>query len=187
LPAPASAAAPPPAAPPAPEPSRAAQGGLDSVAAAPPSLAAASMRKSVAENQAASADLRARLESSQLGTVILSPNQTSRWRIFNRNADVSVVEHSTDSGSTWRQEQTNSTKLSAGASPSPSVCWMVGVRGVVLLTTDARTWSRLVFPEAIDLVAVRASDDRNATVTAIDGRTFTTADRGVTWSSLPRD
>jgi photosystem II stability/assembly factor-like uncharacterized protein len=49
------------------------------------------------------------------------------------------------------------------------------------LSTDGRTWQRVAFPESVDLVSIRASDGVNATVTAADGRTFTTTDGGRTW------
>jgi photosystem II stability/assembly factor-like uncharacterized protein len=51
----------------------------------------------------------------------------------------------------------------------------------VLVTTDGRSWERLSFPEVVDLVAIRATDDKTATVTAADGRRFTTTNRGQTW------
>jgi photosystem II stability/assembly factor-like uncharacterized protein len=72
--------------------------------------------------------------------------------------------------------------LTAGASPSPSICWLVGQRGVVLISIDGRRWQRLDFPETADLVSVRATDDKTAAVTAADGRVFTTTDRGRTWN-----
>jgi photosystem II stability/assembly factor-like uncharacterized protein len=71
--------------------------------------------------------------------------------------------------------------LTAGSSPSPSICWLVGPEGTVLITTDGRTWQRMNFPEAVDLVSIRATDDKTATVTAVDGRVFTTTNRGLTW------
>ena len=46
---------------------------------------------------------------------------------------------------------------------------------------DGLTWRRVAFPEAIELVGVRASDASNATVTAADGRRFTTTDGGKSW------
>jgi photosystem II stability/assembly factor-like uncharacterized protein len=72
--------------------------------------------------------------------------------------------------------------LTAGASPTPSVCWLVGPAGTVLLSTDGRSWQRLAFPEAANLVAVTATDDKTASVTASDGRTFSTTDGGLMWS-----
>jgi photosystem II stability/assembly factor-like uncharacterized protein len=63
------------------------------------------------------------------------------------------------------------------------VCWLVGRAGTVLLSTDGATWQLRTFPEGIDLVAVRATDAKTATVTASDGRLFSTTDGGATWST----
>ena len=79
------------------------------------------------------------------------------------------------------QETGATVTLAGGASPSPSVCWLVGPAGTVLLSTDGLRWQRLRFPETMDLMSVRAADDKIASVTASDGRTFSTRDRGLTW------
>lgn len=111
-------------------------------------------------------------------TVIVSTNPASRWRIVPGGN----VQRSADGGSTWQLQRTGATvTLAAGASPSPSVCWLVGPDGMVLLSTDDRSWRRIAFPEATPLIAVSAIDDRTATVTAADGRKFSTSDAGVTW------
>jgi hypothetical protein len=116
--------------------------------------------------------------ASAPGTTIVSSNPGSRWRIVPGGA----VQHTADGGSTWETQQTGSTvTLAAGASPSPSVCWLVGPAGTVLLSTDARTWRRIAFAEQADLVGVSATDDRTATVSFADGRTLTTTDAGVSW------
>jgi hypothetical protein len=110
---------------------------------------------------------------------IVSANPGSRWRILPSGA----VERSTDGGSTWQTQQTGvSVTLTAGASPLPSVCWLVGPSGIVLLQTDGRSWHRIAFPEPADLMSVRAIDDKAATVTTVDGRMFSTANGGVTWT-----
>jgi photosystem II stability/assembly factor-like uncharacterized protein len=75
--------------------------------------------------------------------------------------------------------------LTAGASPSPSVCWRGGPGGTVLLSTDGRMWRRVPFPEMTDLVSVRATDEHTATVTTLDGRTILTKDGGLTWVRSP--
>ena len=62
----------------------------------------------------------------------------------------------------------------AGAAPAARVCWLVGARGVVLLTTDGATWRRIAFPEPVDLVAVQAADAAHATVITATGRRFST-------------
>ena len=51
----------------------------------------------------------------------------------------------------------------------------------VLLATDGRSFARVIFPDAADLVGVQATDARSATVTAADGRRFATDDGGRTW------
>jgi hypothetical protein len=117
--------------------------------------------------------------ASAAGSVIVSPNPDIRWRILPGGA----VEHSTDTGLTWRTQETGATvTLTAGASPSPTVCWLVGPEGTVLLSTDGRLWQRLPFPEPAPLAFVRATDHKTATVTAADGRTFGTTDGGASWS-----
>ena len=73
------------------------------------------------------------------------------------------------------------TTLTALAAPSASVCWVVGRTGVVLLSTDGKTWRRLPFPETADLMAIQATDARSASVSTADARTFDTTDGGVTW------
>ena len=74
--------------------------------------------------------------------------------------------------------------LTAGVAPSPTVCWIVGRRGTVLLSTDGLQWRRLAFPESADLVTVQATDALTATVTTADNRRFRTADGGQTWTPL---
>lgn len=85
-------------------------------------------------------------------------------------------------GITWTAMPTGiDADLTAGSSPAASTCWLVGRRGMVLLSTDARTWRRIAFPEVTDLTAITATDARTAVVTTADGRTFATTDGGVTW------
>jgi hypothetical protein len=110
--------------------------------------------------------------------VIVSPSPDSRWRIVPGGN----IERSTDRGLNWQVQETGATvTVAGGASPSPSVCWLVGPAGTVLVSTDGLRWQRLAFPETTDLISVRATDDRIASVTASDGRTFSTRDRGLTW------
>ncbi len=107
-------------------------------------------------------------------TLVVSSNRISQWRIGNG----SEVQHSADGGSTWRTQATGvNVTLTAGSSPSPSVCWLVGPGGLVLITTDeGQSWRRVPFPVVTDLVSVRATDDRTATVVTSDGRTFVTSE-----------
>ena len=114
---------------------------------------------------------------------IVSPNPANRWRITGDRQ----VERTTNGGAQWEAVTLPSSgPLTAGASPAPSICWIVGRSGAISLTTDGSRFVRISFPEPIDLISVTATDDQHATVTAVDGRTFSTADRGTTWSATPR-
>ena len=112
------------------------------------------------------------------GAPILSPNPLTRWRPLPGGA----VQRTTDGGASWHTQQTGVTAtLTAGASPSPQVCWLVGPRGLVVLSIDGATWKRVPLAEPLDLVSVTAANDKTATVTASDGRVFATTDGGATW------
>lgn len=108
---------------------------------------------------------------------ITSPDTRSRWRISGAS-----VQHSTDNGDTWTAQDTGTTvRLTAGSSPNPDICWIVGAQGTVLVSVDGRSWQRLKSPDPGLLVSVRATSADAATVTTSDGRTFATTDRGQTW------
>jgi hypothetical protein len=110
---------------------------------------------------------------------IVSPNPLNRWRLMPGG----TVQRSTDGGSTWETQPAGAdVTLTAGASPAPLVCWLIGPRGRVLLSRDGATWKTVSIAQPIDLVSIRATDDKSATVTAVDGRTFVTADGGATWT-----
>ncbi len=114
--------------------------------------------------------------------IVVSSNPSTRFRLRPGGA----VQRSADAGSTWRTENSGTTEtLRAGSSPSPSVCWLVGGAGTVLLSTDGRTWRRIAFPATVDLLSVAATDQDDASVTTADGRVFVTTDGGQTWSRAP--
>lgn len=179
------AAPPPAAASPAPPSSIVAGATEPGARAADADQRATSTGETTANPRAAPASLAARSADLRRATAavamkeILSPNSTVRWRAGARG----VIQLSQDGGTTWESLDSGVTvDLIAGASPSPTVCWVVGRLGAVLLTSDGRNWRRLTFPDSSDLTSVRASDARNATVTAADGRSFTTTDGGLTWT-----
>ncbi len=120
---------------------------------------------------------------------IRTPDGAVQWRID----PPAHLWRSSDGGKTWTPQTAGvTTELLAGSAPSPAAVWIVGRAGVVLLSTDGQTWRQVAFPESADLIGVTAVDGRSATVTTADGRSFITADGGVTWtlqlpkSQLPR-
>ena len=104
---------------------------------------------------------------------------TTSWKIFERN----VVQRSRDAGVSWQQAQIERDlpEITTGVAPSKTVCWLIGRAGLVLVSSDAVTFRRVATPANVDLRFVQATDALNATVTAADGRKFTTADGGLTW------
>jgi hypothetical protein len=142
--------------------------------AAPAAPAASNLRR---ETFAAAA--RSSPSANELERQIVSSNPSTRFRLLRGGG----VQRSADGGATWRNEVTGATEtLTAGSSPSPSVCWLAGPAGAVFLSTDGRSWRRLPFPETVDLAEVVATDAENATVRTADGRLFATTDGGRTWA-----
>jgi hypothetical protein len=157
---------------------------IGATAVATPTAAAA--RTSAAAPTQLSVDrldaMRSTARREVAGIEISSPDPMVRWRLAG-----STLQRSTDGGTAWENQSAGTVaELTAGAAPSPLVCWVVGRGGVVLLSTDGRTWRRLAFPEATDLSAVRAQDARTASVSTADGRTFGTTNAGATWVSRPQ-
>jgi hypothetical protein len=111
--------------------------------------------------------------------VVFAPDRSSGWRVQPDGA----IERTVDGGATWvSQDITAAAAIRAGRSPSRDVVWMVGGDGTVLLSTDGRTWLRRNVGETVALVDVAPVDAMTATVTAADGRKYSTLDGGVTWS-----
>lgn len=93
-----------------------------------------------------------------------------------------MVERSSDGGANWQQEHLKTNVPIVGFSaPSGKICWLVGRDGTILLTKNGKSWRKISSPIGIDLIGVTAQDARSATVTAIDGRKFTTEDGGKNW------
>lgn len=109
---------------------------------------------------------------------IVSPDPLSRWRARSPG----TIERSEDGGRIWIPVRILAKEeVLAGASPGRLVCWLVGRNGLVLLATDGTNFTRLPFPESVDLVAVASPEARIATVTTADGRTLRTEDAGRNW------
>jgi hypothetical protein len=113
--------------------------------------------------------------------IIQTPNPVVQYRI----PGAGLVERSDDGGATWQTQRVKaSTQILAGAAPSVNVCWLVGRGGVILMTSDGKKWRRIQSPAVVDFVDVTASDASFATVTAEDGRKFSTQDSGKTWQMM---
>jgi photosystem II stability/assembly factor-like uncharacterized protein len=61
----------------------------------------------------------------------------------------------------------------------------VGRAGLVLLSTDGRSWRRVAFPETVDLTAIQSTNASTATVVSADGKSFITKNAGSTWDPAP--
>lgn len=162
-------------------------------AAAPPAALATAAKAAVPEAQeerqgrVAGAGVAAaatdRVAAEPAAASLLSDAATSddpaRWRIRD-----GAAEHSNDGGATWTRVATGVTAVfTAVSAPGGGVCWLAGGSGIVLLTIDGESWAGVNFPDPVDLVSVRAVDASQATVTASDGRTYSTVDGGVSWAT----
>jgi hypothetical protein len=112
---------------------------------------------------------------------ILSPDPATRWRVVGTGQ----VERSTTRGAQWeRATLPESVTLTGGASPSPSICWLVGRSGAIYVTTDGLRFMKVPFIDRSDFVSIQATDARRATVVTIDGRTMRTDDQGAIWTRV---
>jgi hypothetical protein len=110
---------------------------------------------------------------------IPSPDSTHRWRIR-----AGLVERSTTGGSSWQLATIPTGAIVAGGtSPAPNVCWLIGPGGTVLRTTDGLTFEAVTIAGAGTLTSIRSTDATHATVTAGDGRIYSTSDGGRNWSA----
>jgi hypothetical protein len=114
---------------------------------------------------------------AEAATQVVSPDSRFRWRY-----SAAGLDYSSNGGSTWEQVSAAIGRfITAGASPAPTVCWLVARGGSVYVTVDGRNFFRARFPEITNLTGVTATSGTAATVTTADGRTFVTSDGGATW------
>ena len=118
------------------------------------------------------------IESRARGTVIPTPDSSVKYRL----AGGGFVERTTDGGATWNGQQVSqNARLIAGSAPSAKVCWIVGRDAAITLTKNGTDWERVDPPIQADFVAVAAKNDNTATVTTVDGKKYSTTDRGKKW------
>jgi hypothetical protein len=140
--------------------------------AAPPPAAAAP-----AEPAATLGSAITQLRKQAAPLIIVSPDPRYRWR-----ATADGIDFSVDGGRSWLPVRLPQGEVViGGASPAPLSCWLVGRRGLVLVATDGTNFTRIPFPETVDLASVSSPELRIAVVTTADGRTFRTENAGRTW------
>ena len=146
----------------------------NAIAASPPSAAPTS---AAAAPSVAAADQLKSARAAFAPLQIVSPDPSRRWRIAN-----GAIERSEDGGASWTPTRPLAgDSITGGMALSPSICWLIGSSGLVLVAADGVTFARVPLPERVDLSAVTAIDARTALVTTADGRRFRTEDGGLTW------
>jgi hypothetical protein len=120
------------------------------------------------------------------GVVLQTPSGRILWHAGKGGS----IEQSADGGKTWIAQQSPSPKdWLAGAAVSDSVAWLAGRNGAIARTQDGQPWQRVTPPPQAadasgkmpDWASITAQNALSATVTALDGRRFTTRDGGKTW------
>jgi Putative zinc-finger len=140
--------------------------------------AAKQERVAAAGYQAQAAMIAATQEQRSASFAVPTPDKNILWHIL----QFGFVERSEDGGATWHGTlPKQNAHYTAGSAPTAKVCWLVGNKGLILLTPDASNWQIIPPPVQADFVRVAALDAWTATVTAADGRKFTTTDQGESW------
>jgi photosystem II stability/assembly factor-like uncharacterized protein len=125
---------------------------------------------------------QAQISSNLMNLQIHTPDPKILWMI----ASPGLIEKSENGGTIWKPEYVETRALLlAGAAPTVKICWVVGANWTILRTTNGAHWKTIRPPADADFVRVEAEDALLATVTAIDGRKFSTSDGGKSWSSVP--
>lgn len=161
--APPTAAAAPPAAPAGGGAARAAAG------ATPPPR---SQRQEAAE----AAPQRARTVAGFAPLVLRTRSGNALWRVAG-----SVIERSTDGGTTWATEFRAPGTINTGVIAADDTVWLVGANGLVLRRPAAGGWRVVSPPSMDDLIGVSEPGSTSVTVRTAAGRQFRTTDNGATW------
>src|SRR3984957_5772236 len=142
------------------------------------SVSAANLTVSQTTEVAALAKLQeAQVSSNLINPQILTPDPKIFWLI-----EPGAIGRSEDGGASWKTEYLNvRAPILAGAAPTVKICWLVGTNGTILRTTNGTHWKTISPPAETDFVRVEAADTLTATVTAMDGRRFSTSDGGKHW------
>src|SRR5271170_990977 len=123
---------------------------------------------------------QAQISSNLMNLQIPTPDAKILWMI----AGPGAIEKTENGGVSWKTEYLDTRALIvAGAAPSAKICWLVGASGTILRTTNGTHWKTITPPAETDFIRVEAVDALTATVTAMDGRKFSTSDGGKSWKS----
>jgi Photosynthesis system II assembly factor YCF48 len=164
--------------------SSASSSGAGSAGAATPVPAAKAMNLEASQTTEAAALAKmqqAQISSNLMNLQIQTPDPKILWMI----ASAGAVEKSEDGGASWKTEYLDTRgPILAGAAPSAKICWLVGQNATILRTTNGARWKTINPPAETDLVRVEANDALTATVSALDGRRFSTSDGGKSWKSV---
>jgi hypothetical protein len=111
-------------------------------------------------------------------SILVSPADHSvYWSLQNSGLIYRTVDHKT-----WTPQPTGvQADLLAGMATSNTVCWAVGRRGTILLTTDGTHWERVKSPTASDVVGITAAGKDVATIFTSGGVNYSTFDGGSNW------
>src|SRR5271156_6810504 len=158
--------------------------GAGKSAAAAPGQSARAMN--LAANQPMEAAALAKMQEAQISSNLLNRQiQTPDAKILWMIAGPAAIEKSEDGGASWKTESLDTrAAILAGTAPSVKICWLVGASGAILRTTNGAHWKTIRPPAETDFVRVEATDALTATVTAQDGRRFSTSDGGKSWSGV---
>lgn len=128
------------------------------------------------------------LTARQYSALLKAPSGTTLWRA----GKAGIIERSSNAGRSWISQKSSSQEdWLAGAAVSDTVCWLAGRNGAIARTADGEHWERVTPPAQAagtdgaipDWTGITAREARSATVTARDGRRFTTSDGGATWQA----
>jgi hypothetical protein len=128
----------------------------------------------------------ARLKAPGVSILLKAPSGQIVWRVGAGGS----IQRSVDAGRTWTpQASPSSGDWLSGAAVSATVAWLGGRQGAIARTLDGENWQTVPPPaqsadaagKLPDWLAVAARDVQSATVTAGDGRRFTTQDGGKSW------
>ena len=111
-------------------------------------------------------------------SILISPaDHSAYWSLQNYGMIYRSVDHQN-----WTLQPTGvQADLLAGTATSGRVCWAVGRKGTILLTTDGMHWEQVKSPTTSDVVGITAASKDVATIFTLGGAKYSTFDGGSNW------